>query len=180
MGYFTGAITINPPLNGREIRDAPNVRDVRLRVQETATPTDDGEIVTRTADAIVPTCDGRNGYYVVEEVQVLVDHAMRDAPGRVFAGFIEAGSGGGEGGAPCARYVVRDGPVETVTPRLVWPGDGEADELGAAQTKLARVYDVLAQLCTIAGNSTTYSPGAWRAADLLADALGADRYQPIN
>jgi hypothetical protein len=123
---YSGAITITPPLTGAEIRKAPDsvLDDVRLKVRETATPTDDGEIVVRTADAIVPTCDGRSGRSFAEDLQLLVDHLLIESPGRVFAGYIEVEWDPGYGLTPPSRYVVRDGRVVEVKAQIVWPDEG--------------------------------------------------------
>jgi hypothetical protein len=125
MGYnnhFTGAITITPPLTWAEIQTSPPLQDTSLRLVETVTDTETGRTIATQAISIVADT-GFSGFHVVEEIQALVDH---HGAAHTFAGHIEVQFEIGlvEAGEPgCERYVVVDGRVETVTPRLVWPGE---------------------------------------------------------
>lgn len=122
---YSGAITITPPLTATEIRRAPQADsawDAHLRIVESAVETDQGEILTRIADAIAPPTERCNGYEVEKQIQALV---ALFADGHQFAGFIEVRWDPGYDDPIPQRYVVRDGRVETITPRLAWP-DGEA------------------------------------------------------
>jgi hypothetical protein len=122
---YSGAITFTPTLNAAEIRRAPEnvLEDCRLRVREIATPTDEGEIVVRTADALEPTCNGQNGCNLVEDLQLMVDHLTLVDPGRRFGGYVEVQWEPGYGYQMPSRFLVRDGRVVEVKPRLLWPGD---------------------------------------------------------
>jgi len=78
---YSGAITIVPPLTAAQIRDldsALKLTDIALRISEQIEETDSGEVVTRTADAIEPTCDGLSGRHLVEELAALVGRFRRD------------------------------------------------------------------------------------------------------
>lgn len=122
---YTGAITITPPLTGAEIRhltalhDWSDSFDAHLRVNEVTEQTADGEIVRRTADAIVGPEESCSGYDVAEQIQTIVDLY----PGRAFAGFIEMDPDPGYGDPVPTRYVVRDRRVVEVRPVLTWPED---------------------------------------------------------
>lgn len=121
--YFDGVITITPPLTAREIRYCPMLTDLKLRVAEHVEPTDEGEIVRRTADAVVPDCQGMEGHRIVAELcQLIASFGVTHA----FAGHIEVHYPAGYGGPGVKRIVLREGLVETVEPRLVWPGDEPA------------------------------------------------------
>jgi hypothetical protein len=128
---YSGAITFTPPLTAAEIRRAPEsvLEDCRLRVREIATPTDEGEIVVRTADALEPTCNGRNGSSLVEDLQLMVDHIALLTPRRTFGGYIEVHWEPGYGYQVPSRLLVRDGRVVEVKPRR--PGDAIRSTHGA-------------------------------------------------
>jgi hypothetical protein len=133
MGYsndFTGEITITPPLTWAEIQTSPPLRDTTLRLVEAITDTETGRTITTQAIS-VSVESGFSGFNAVKEIQALVDHhgATHTFAGHIDAqfeiGLVKAGQPG------CERYVVRDGRVETLTPRLVWPGeDDPADRFG--------------------------------------------------
>lgn len=147
MGYsnqFSGEITITPPLTWAEIQDGPPLRDTSLRLVETVTDTETGRTITTQATAIVAE-SGFSGYNVVEEIQALVD---RHGAMHSFAGHIEVQFELGlveEGQPGCERYVVVDGRVETMTPRLVWPG-GDDKLLEDARALAVLCRDVLKEL----------------------------------
>jgi len=151
MGYnnhFTGEITITPPLTWAEIQTSPPLRDTTLRLVEAITDTETGRTITTQAIS-VSVESGFSGFNAVEEIQALVDHhgATHTFAGHIDAqfeiGLVEAGQPG------CERYVVRDGRVETLTPRLVWPGEAAS----------------LEQL-TVEQGVSAYDPEAWPVADL--------------
>jgi len=125
--WYTGAITITPPLSWAEIRNGPRLRDVRLRITETSADTDTGRTTTATADAVLPLEDGDCvGGDVAEDIQAIVDHYGR--LGHEFAGHIQCDYPTGMVGPDepnRERYVVAGGRVQTVTPRLVWPGEDD-------------------------------------------------------
>jgi hypothetical protein len=136
MGYdnhFTGEITITPPLTWAEIQTSPPLQDTHLRLVETVTDSETGRTITTQAISVVAE-SGFSGFRVVEEIQALVEHhgATHGFGGHIEVqfetGLVEAGEPG------CERYVVRDGRVETVTPRLVWPGEA-TDYPGAPGTR---------------------------------------------
>lgn len=118
---YTGAITITPPVTAAAvIREAPETQDARLRINRAVTPTDQGEVIVLTADAIEPACDGFSGYSLVEDIQRLADHI---GSGHTFGGYIEVQWDAGFEDPVPQRYVIRSGRVETITPRLIWPGE---------------------------------------------------------
>lgn len=127
MGYenrFTGEIAITPPLTWAEIRDSGDsarITDVRLRIRESVQDTDTGQVVIKFADAIVPlemTYSGRN---VEDDIQAVVDHY--GPRGHSFGGYIQVQWDSGFDDPIPQRYLVRDGRVVAVKPRLVWPGE---------------------------------------------------------
>jgi hypothetical protein len=124
MGYdnrFTGAITITPPLTRSQINDPRIARrtDVKLRIVEQKTESDDGESFTvrPVADAIVPLEKDYSGDHLGDDIQLIVD-AFSD---HEFAGFIEAqwDSGFGE---PPSRFIVKDDRVMRIDAQYRWPG----------------------------------------------------------
>lgn len=128
MGYdnrYTGEITITPPLTATEIRHAPSGRgsstawDAHLRITATTEDTDTGEVTRYTADAIVGPENPCNGYDVKEQIQALIDLY---ADGHRFTGWVQVDWDAGFRELP-TRYVVRDGRVAEVQPRLLWPGE---------------------------------------------------------
>lgn len=127
MGYdnrFTGEITITPPLTWAEIRDSGDsarITDVRLRIRETVQDTDVGQVVTKSADAIVPLEMAHSGHNVEDDIQAVVDHY--GPRGHAFGGYIQVQWDSGFDDPIPQRYVVRDGRVVIVKPRLVWPGE---------------------------------------------------------
>lgn len=130
MGYntrYTGAIGIEPPLTWAQIKDSPylpesaekNFPDVKLRVIETTTETEDGVLTRRVADAIVPVTDeSYKGYGIVETVQKIIDAY----PGHEFTGRFDCE---GEEAPDLWRLVVRDGRATRVEPQITWPEGSE-------------------------------------------------------
>ena len=124
---FSGEITITPPLTWSEIRaidsGVPRITDVRLRIDEERTVSDDGneETVRRTAGAIVPLDMTYSGSNVTEDVQAIVDHY--GPLGHSFTGWIQVQWDAGFDDPIPQWYIVRDGRVVAVKPRLLWPGD---------------------------------------------------------
>lgn len=130
---FSNAITIAPPLNIHEIRQATarydwsESFDAHLRINRDETTAVDGESVliyiTETADAILGPAEACNGYDVAEQIQTIVDLFTA---GHSFGGFIELDPDPGFGDSTPSRFVVRGGRVVEVKPMLVWPEDGAA------------------------------------------------------
>lgn len=119
--HYTGVITITPPVTAAAvIRDVPETQDARLRINRAVTPTDQGEVIVLTADAIEPACDGFSGYNLVQDIQRLADHI---GPGYTFGGYIQVQWDAGFGDPVPRRYVIRGGRVETIKPQLIWPGE---------------------------------------------------------
>lgn len=127
MGYdnrYTGEITITPPLTWAEIRDPGNtarVTDVRLRIRETVQDTETGQVVTKTADAIVPLEMTYSGSHVEDDIQLIVDYY--GSHGHSFSGFIQVQWDSGFDNPIPQRYIVRNGRVVAVKPQLLWPGE---------------------------------------------------------
>lgn len=132
MGYYTtveGDITITPPLTWNEFKDSPfnpqgttwdRRMNVKLRVIEDSVDTDEGQLVRRTATAIVPAIsDTYKAYYLVEHTQKAIDSFS----GHVFSGHLECS---GEENGDLWRCVIRNGRAVKVEPRIVWPGDDPA------------------------------------------------------
>lgn len=163
----TGAITITPPLTWAEIKDGPAVSDVRLRTPQTVIDTDDGQITTITGDAIVPLEMGSySGYSVAADIQTIVDHY--GPLGHAFAGHIERQLETGlvePGQMDRKRYVVVDGRVETVEPRLVWPGDEQ--DAASVRGQIAAEVEAHAE-----------SIGWYEGGGVWADALDVIRRKP--
>src|SRR5437764_620918 len=124
MGYYTRfdrEIRIDPPLTWAEIRDSPylpdaayssGVPDVKFPVEET----DEGTITRRRAVGIVPLTDGQyKGYSIIETVQEVIDQYKET---HSFTGRFDCE---GEETGDLWRLVVRNGRVEKVEPRIVWP-----------------------------------------------------------
>jgi Family of unknown function (DUF6205) len=125
--YFEGEIRIAPPLTAPEIRRCPELQDLQLRIDEQIEPTDDGETVRRTADAVFPDCQGMSGRLIKDELAALLQHFGAE---HAFTGHIDVRYENGYGGPGIYRIRIRDGAVEEVEPTLVWPGDtaeGEPD-----------------------------------------------------
>jgi Family of unknown function (DUF6205) len=120
---FSGEITIAPPLTWAEILGGPLLRDVCLRTAESTTDTATSRTTYTTADAIIPVEARYDGRHVPDDIQAIVDWYGTT---HTFAGWIQMQPDLGYGESTPVRYVVRDGRVVTVTPRLVWPGE-EAD-----------------------------------------------------
>ena len=129
MGYYTsvtGEIAIQPPLTWKELKDSPfnsldasATYDVRLRVNVKTVDTDEGQLIHKTASAVLPREEGPfTTYRLVEHVQAVIDAF----PGHTFTGRLECeGSEAGD----LWRIVVRDGRAVRVEPRIVWPDDKE-------------------------------------------------------
>lgn len=122
MGYrarFSGEITITPPLTWAEIKHKSRrgLQDLRIRLHEDVTDTDQGQnrIVTGVAVAPGTTDEAYAGYDMVPELQSLVDAYGSHE----FSGHIEAT---GEEGDQW-RLLVRDGKAIQVYPRVVWPDE---------------------------------------------------------
>lgn len=144
---FTGAITITPPFTWAEICEATGraaaITDVRLRIVQNVVDTDTGQVVTKSADGILPLAEPYSGHHVEDDIQAIVDHY--GPRGHAFAGHIQVQWDPGFGDPIPQRYVVVDGRVQTVTPRLVWPGDPDA-LLVDARAVAGLCSDVLGEL----------------------------------
>lgn len=119
---YRGEIEIDPPLNWAEIRkvfELPRIKsgwEIKLVIDEETKETDDGSVVVRTSNTVVPwTDDAYRGYYVQEALQEVIDAC----PGHTFTGFFE---GVLEDGSEMWRIVVtKDGAVKEVQPTISWP-----------------------------------------------------------
>lgn len=129
MGYdnrFTGAITIAPPLTRSQINDPRIARrtDVKLRIVEQRTESDDGEAFTvrPVADAIVPLDMEYSGHSLEDDIQLIIDTFSEHE----FAGFIEARWDPGFGELP-SRFIVKDQRVVRIDAQYRWPGVWDDD-----------------------------------------------------
>jgi hypothetical protein len=128
MGYYTlfeDEISIQPPLAWKEIKDSPFVchsprgyvdRDLKLRVVEEDVDSEDGTLMRKYADAVVPVAtDSYKGYSTVEHLQELLNtHAKSHS----FKGYISAT---GENSGDLWRLAVVDGKAVKIKPEIVWP-----------------------------------------------------------
>jgi hypothetical protein len=128
MSYTThvrGKFAITPPLTWPEIKDSPlasddwRASDLVLRIDEETVDTEDGQLLRRTASALVMReIDEYNARNLIEQVQAAVD----SFPGHTFTGRLDCE---GDENTDLWRVVIRDGRAVKVEPRLVWPEDGD-------------------------------------------------------
>jgi Family of unknown function (DUF6205) len=129
MGYtthVTGEFAIEPPLTWNELKNsefAPhNITDrydpdLILRVSEETVDTEEGQLIRRSATALVMReIDEYRAYNLLAQVQKAVDAF----PGHTFTGRLECE---GEENTNIWRVVIRDGRAVKVTPRIVWPDE---------------------------------------------------------
>lgn len=118
---YSGAIAISPPLTRSQINDPRIARrtDVKLRIVEQKTESEDGESFTvrPVADAIVPLDKEYSGDHLEDDIQLIVD----TFPEHGYAGFIEAKWGPGFGEPP-SRFIVKDDRVMRIDAQYRWPG----------------------------------------------------------
>lgn len=137
MSYITrvtGGFTITPPLTWTEIKTSPFEPigrraygaadiDLALRIDEETVDTDEGQLVRRSASALVmPHIDEYRARGLVEQVQQCLDIF----PGHTFTGRLECE---GEENTDLWRVIVRDGRAVRIEPRIVWPDEGAVDGL---------------------------------------------------
>lgn len=136
--YFTGEITITPPIpwgrltgspflpdNARNYggRDSDGPRDLMFRIEEQTTETDEGILTRRSAAALVTTWeDEMKGYDIVEHLQEVIDAF----PDHEFTGRLDCA---GEESPDIWRLEIHDRRAVKVRPRIVWP-DGEEHRFG--------------------------------------------------
>ncbi|MFJ9771189.1 DUF6205 family protein [Kitasatospora sp. NPDC101157] len=116
--YFTGHITIAPPLTWAQIRNstAGPLNDLRIGTAETVDHTPTGKVTTVIGEAIVPLTEygAYGGHHIHTELQAIID----GFPEHQFAGAIEARPQD-PGGDPW-RYIVRDRTVIRQVPKTTW------------------------------------------------------------
>lgn len=123
--YYTGEITITPPLTRSQIAKVQegfvNITDVKLRVINTEEESNDGNSVTITsiADAIIPLTGTYTGRNIVADIQALVDY-FGD---REYDGYIQVQWDSGYGDPLPTRYQVAEGRVVEIRPELTWPSE---------------------------------------------------------
>lgn len=127
MGYYTlfeGAISIEPPIDWKHIKDSPFIegerryseRHLTLRVQEVEREIDGATYVRKYADAVVPCSDDSyKGYDIVEHFQELLDTYGKS---HSFKGFISAS---GENTGDMWRLASVNGEAVKIEPQIVWP-----------------------------------------------------------
>lgn len=132
MGYYTtveGEITITPPLAWNEFRNSPfnsasldtfdGMKNIKLRINEESVETDEGQLIRRSATALVAAWgDSSKYYYLVEHVQEAIDAF----PGHSFTGRLDCT---GEEPGDIWRVIIRNGRATKVQPQLIWPADAE-------------------------------------------------------
>lgn len=127
MGYttrVTGEFTITPPLTWPEFRDsrfAPHNAKSRyepsllLRVTEDTVDTDEGQMVRRTATALVMRpIEEYRAHGLLDEVQEAIDAF----PGHEWSGRLDCA---GEENLDAWRVLIRDGRAVRIDPEIVWP-----------------------------------------------------------
>lgn len=120
MGYVTrvtGEFKIDPPLTTAEIRewDAYDEPEVKLRIEESSVLTEDGELIKRTAAALIPAWDEPyKAYDLEDDVQAFLDAFGRDR----LSGYFECN---GEEDGDLWRLHVIDGKPARIEPQIVWP-----------------------------------------------------------
>lgn len=125
----TGEIRIEPPLTYAEFKNSPFIAgdsliegsiDVRLRVEEETVDTDEGQLVRKTASALIPKWEEPyRAYHLIEHVQRAID-VFTTTGIHMFSGRLECE---GEEQGDMWRVVIRDGRAVRVEPRIVWPDD---------------------------------------------------------
>lgn len=121
-----GELTIQPPLNHREISILRGLtdkatqgrldRDVYIAVQETEVDTEDGVLIWRTASKVKarPNNYASGLYKGLNQIAAAL-------PDRTFGGYLECQDKGGDG--EHWRIVVRNGIARDIYPELVWPDE---------------------------------------------------------
>jgi hypothetical protein len=118
--HWSGEIRITPPLTWAEIKQTPDVKDVKLQTDERTEDTPTGYVCAVTAVAIVPSVSWAfNGYEIAEEVQAIIDAH----PSHQFSGAITARPTDPDG--VTFRYVVLDRIAVEQHARLSWPDGTE-------------------------------------------------------
>ncbi|HEU5475666.1 MAG TPA: DUF6205 family protein [Actinophytocola sp.] len=133
MGYestLTGEITIRPAVRWVDYRDSMFREDgdrtlsIRLSESVNKSSNDDGEVLTRTATAIVPRSIDRGVYYnLANELRVLLEQIP--AGKHRFDGYLTRK--GEEQGDVQRYWIDADGTVQSETADMRWP-DGTAVE----------------------------------------------------
>lgn len=121
MGYntrVTGEMRIDPPLTAAEVREWEAINrhpDVKLRVEESTVIVDEGELIKRTAAALVPAWEEPFKAYSLEgDVQTFLNLFGVER----LSGYFECS--GEEDGDLWRLYIV-DGKSTKVEPQIVWP-----------------------------------------------------------
>lgn len=129
--HVTGQFAITPPLSWNEIKNSPFEPigrraygtvdiDLTLRIDEETVDTDEGQLVRRTASALVmPHIDEYRARGLVEQVQRCLDLF----PGHTFTGRLECE---GEENTDLWRVVIGNGRAVRIEPRIVWPDEDGA------------------------------------------------------
>lgn len=115
--YFTGRITIAPPLTwGQIINNTARVlKDLRLATTETVEDTPTGRITTITSNMIEPIARfAYNGHDIHAELQSLIDAF----PDNEFTGTITADPEDPHGDP--WRYIIRGRTVVRQEPQTTW------------------------------------------------------------
>ncbi len=127
ISYLTGEITIDPPLTNAEIRESGLLAskgswlDVKLRIGEQQVETDDGTLLRRTADALIPgTEDGFKAYEFGSHLAAAV-RKLDDGTRHLTGEIVRVGGDAGD----VERWIVRDGQITSEQAKLIWPDGSE-------------------------------------------------------
>lgn len=153
-----GAIIIDPPIAWTTVacpvawlampHDGGPWRDALLRVVETQEATDDGILIRRTLDAIVPA--DLLGHHLLDQVQEIVDHF---GAGRTFTGHLDCAYAGGE---DVWRIAVRDGRAVEIRP--TWPDELDRYVLATAADGQAILLGPDGNICVTADSAGLAEP----------------------
>jgi len=130
MGYITyarGVIRIEPPVPWGQIKDSPflpNDRggdrglDIHLVIETSERETDEGVLNVVVATGIEERHDEPRNYYIVDQLQQLVDAF----PDHSFVGRFDCE---GEEAGDLWRLKVVNGKATRFEPTITWPADSE-------------------------------------------------------
>lgn len=115
----TGSIKIDPPLNHKEIREAPCwdscAHDITMKIDEKREESDTGTLIQQSSSALI-ACErvGYSAYHVEDNINEMI----RTFPDHTFSGHFECQ---GREVGDLWRIAVKDNKAVQVRPTIVWP-----------------------------------------------------------